>query len=130
MRERQLIDAIHRRLPKSLHRQSMTLGSLTSNGTPDYYYDGPRSDLWVEYKQLKSMPRNKIVDCGRLLTPLQQQWIVRRHDNGKNAVVIVGLPNKTGLLLAEPWWAPIGESRSYNWLANWIIGFCTQGDSA
>lgn len=128
MRERQLIDAIHRRLPKALHKQSMTSASLTYNGTPDCYYDGPKSDLWVEYKRVDHLPRDGILipEC----TDLQKRWLARRWQNGKNAKVIVGLPTRHALKFEYPaqWEAGMrlvdARNLSYDEIAKWICDFC------
>lgn len=99
MLEKQLIANIHKHLNKHVHRQSMTYGSLNMTGTPDYYYDAdgilyPRKrDLWIEYKQLKSMPRNGIV-VGNY-SDRQHAWLNRRGDN---AWGIVGLPDRTAVI--------------------------------
>lgn len=131
MRERQLIDAIHRRLPMSLFRQGMTGAAMTGNGVPDYYYDGPKSDLWIEYKQLKAMPRNGVVNALALVTPLQSRWLHRRSRNGQNAAICVGLPNKRAVLFTEAFdgtglvtHAPATDARTYNEVAAWICDFC------
>lgn len=125
MRERQLIDAIHRRLPKTLHKQSMTSASLTHNGTPDYYYDGSTGDLWVEYKQLKAMPRNGMVEPFVLLTEHQQRWILRRYKIGGNARIVVGLPNKAAVLaIPKEGKFPADNALSYDEIAKWICEFC------
>lgn len=130
MRERQLIDAIHRRLPKTLFRQGMTGAAMTGNGVPDYYYDGPKSDLWIEYKQLKAMPRDGVVNAARLLTPLQTHWLQRRSMYGLNAIVCVGLPDKRALLFGETnngrivLHQHVREARTYDEVATWICDFC------
>ena len=99
MLEKQLIKNIHKHLSKDVHRQSMTYGSLNMTGTPDYYYDAdgilyPRKiDLWIEYKQLKSMPRNGIVIGD--YSDRQDAWLNRR---GSNAWGIVGLPDRTAVI--------------------------------
>lgn len=128
MRERQLIDAIHRRLPKTLHRQSMTMGSLTQNGTPDYFYDGPKSDLWIEYKQLRSIPRDFIIQAP--LTELQRRWLNRRYKHGQNVRVVVGLLRHRAVILHYPAQFEQGislietGSLSYDEVARWISDFC------
>lgn len=125
MRERQLIDAIHRLLPKSLFRQGMTGAAMTGNGIPDYYYDGPKRDLWIEYKQLKAMPRDGNVRLHKLATPLQLAWLARRGANGANAYAIVGVPNKRALVFrdydAE---LPVEHAKPYKEVAAWICAFC------
>lgn len=86
-----------------------------TNGTPDQYYDLdtqhprcpalPGSDLWVEYKWLDTPPRRAFTPK---LTDLQQQWLLRRHEVGGNAWVIVGFPTKkdsvrkSGFILTDP----------------------------
>lgn len=124
MRERALIDAIHRRLPRSLHRQSMTFGAMTQNGTPDYWYDGTRRDLWVEYKQLRSLPRSGIVQLSKLLTPLQAAWIKRRYATGCNVRVMVGLPGKRAIMVENAETASVQEAVTYDEVAKWICDFC------
>jgi hypothetical protein len=106
MREKDLIAAIHRRVRKDLHHQSMTSASLTHNGTPDQYYDGPVRDFWIEYKMLKSMPRSGVVVGA--YTEKQLAWMMRRYDNslnllhGPNVFGIVGLPNRSAVIQRNP----------------------------
>jgi hypothetical protein len=131
MRERQVIDAVNKRVPKTIHRQSMTSASLTANGTPDYYYDGPGGDLWVEYKSRSAMPRNGIVVPE--LTPLQLAWLERRYNHSlphvANAVVVVGLPNRTAVMMRLPTeWREgkhVRYARPLEEIAAWITGFCS-----
>lgn len=124
--ERRLINAVHRHLPKSLHRQSMTMGSLTQNGTPDYFYDGAGRDLWIEYKALTAMPRNGIVFGA--YTELQRRWMTRRWQHGKNAIGLVGLPNETAVLQLAPYaWehgTPVSGALPIKDIALWISNFC------
>lgn len=159
-RERQLIDAVHRLLPITLHRQSMTFGSLSQNGTPDYYYDTDcdtsprlliqaygdrelaylkkkRPDLWVEYKQLRAMPRSGLVggvDAKKkgCYSPLQFKWMERRYNNClphlSNVIGIVGLPNRTAVIQLTPtaWCkgSPVSEARPLKEIALWICAWC------
>lgn len=136
--ERRLIDAVHRGLPKDLHKRSNTSGSMTSNGIPDYYYDGPQGDLWVEYKALTAMPRSglvggvdpKKVGC---YSPLQYQWMERRWKNSQyllpvpNVVGIVGLPNRMVVVQTTPTeWrerSPITQAISIPEVTAWLKKF-------
>jgi len=129
VREKDLIAAIHRRLRRDLHHQSMTSASLTHNGTPDQYYDGPIRDFWIEYKMLKSMPRDKLAKGN--LSALQLEWLTRRYDNSKpyhNAAVVVGLSDKTACVqvMKERWLTgtPIELSIPLKEVAAWINAFC------
>ncbi len=91
MKERAFIDAVHRQLPKQVHRQSMTLGSQSYAGTPDYYYDH-ELDLWVEYKAFRRDDHfYSTIPEEALPTALQRAWLDRRYAAGGNAVVVVGL---------------------------------------
>lgn len=129
MNESGLIKAVERHLWPNIHKQSMTSASLTHRGTPDRYYDGPVRDLWVEYKMLKAMPRNRIAKGN--LSALQLEWLTRRYDNSKpyhNAAVIVGLPDKTACVqvMKERWLTgtPIELSIPLKEVAAWINAFC------
>lgn len=137
MKESQTAQKIKKRLPREIHWQSNT-GALMSNGTPDKYLDGWKSDLWIEFKQLGALPRNGTVCVAPVpnvkkqprghLTPLQRQWLGRRHANGGNAVVIVGLPNGCVVWLATPreWdeGVSIARADSIEEVVRWITKFC------
>lgn len=79
------------------------MASMTTGGTPDYYYDHGK-DLWVEYKALgETLP--KLLPEKALPTALQRAWLDRRFANGGNAVVAVGLKVKSrvhGFFLNTP----------------------------
>lgn len=137
MLEKALIKAIHKYLPKLLHHQSNTSGSLTHNGIPDQYYDGTLDDLWVEYKQLGNMPRDGIV--GRVdakkrgcYSPLQFDWMCRRwrhralSGGDPNVLGVVGLPNRTAVVQYNPvQWeegTSVAEAMTYAEVAEIILG--------
>jgi hypothetical protein len=122
------------KLPKAVHYQSMTYASLSRNGTPDHYYDGAGSDLWVEYKMLRAMPRSGIAVGD--YSAQQLDWMERRYANAKqndplhmpNVVGIVGLPNRTAVIQRSPTeWrkgSPITEALPLKEIAQWITAFC------
>jgi hypothetical protein len=135
--EANLIAAI-KRLTKTLHQQSLTGASMAANGTPDRYYDGDRSDLWVEYKALTSIPRSGIVIGA--YTQLQLAWMERRYKNEstfhtiygqpcKNVIGVVGLPNRTAVIQFTPkeWreGSPVTNARTIKDVAAWIHAFCS-----
>lgn len=110
MKEGNLIAAVGRKLPKSIHTQSMTLGARSFTGTPDRYYDGLKADLWVEWKQLDAMPRDKKVGG---ITPMKERkkgkyttrqfdWMKRRLKVGGNVLGIIGLPDRTAVIQYTP----------------------------
>lgn len=132
MREKRYIEAVNKRVPKKIHRQSMTSASLTTNGTPDYYYDGPARDLWVEYKRITSMPRDGTAKGA--YTALQLHWMERRYRNslahGPNVIGVVGLPNRLVCLQRTPTeWregTSVDKAMTLVELALWITAFCSQ----
>lgn len=110
MKESATILAVERKLPKSIHHQSMTLGARTHTGTPDQYYDGLVADLWAEWKQLDAMPRSKMVGG---VTPMKERksgmyttrqfvWMKRRWTTGKNVLGLIGLPDRTVVIQRTP----------------------------
>lgn len=75
-------------------------------GVPDHYYSGCSADLWVEYKYFPtdrdSFDLTK-PDKKPKLTRQQQLWLNKRHDEGRNTWVIVGMPSG-GLILRDKSW--------------------------
>ena len=82
--------AIHRLLPKELHREKMA--NPYRGGTADVWYSGTADDLWVEYKYLARVPKKASIWMDRMLSPLQLLWLRERYREGRNVVVILGTP--------------------------------------
>lgn len=82
--------AVHALLPKALHREKMA--NPYRGGTADVWYSGTLDDLWVEYKYLNKVPQRAPIWVNKMLSPLQLDWLGRRHDEGRNVVVILGTP--------------------------------------
>ena len=57
-------------------------------GIPDCWLSGSQGDLWMENKYLQTVP--PIVDPTKLLSALQQQWLLRRYAEGRSVGVLVG----------------------------------------
>lgn len=94
------------KLPKDVHVQSMTMASLSTNGTPDRYLDYKR-DLWVEFKMASTHGRNGYnvgADDKSMLSGPQKEWLRRRWLVGYNTLVVVGVPSDRarGFILTEP----------------------------
>ncbi len=126
----------------ALHWEANT-GGMNSNGRPDTYIDGPRSDLWVEWKYVDAMPRSGIVDIspkegakkqprGRL-SPLQLRWLERRRNNAValregNAVAIAALPDGRAVVMTTPTeWrkgVPVDRAKSIEEVVAWVSEFC------
>ena len=138
MRETSTRDSICKRLPPTIHQQATT-GLLYNNGTPDRYLDGPKSDLWIEFKQFDTLPRDGTASVAPVpgkkqqpkghLTELQRRWLQRRDRHGKNAWVIAGLPDRRVLVLRHSslWVAPVHVQKyvfSIVQAADLIEAFC------
>lgn len=135
MREKELYQAINRLLPKSIHHQSLTYGSISYGGTPDRWYEGEYDDLWVEFKMLRHMPKDGIVRGD--YSAKQLLWMERRYHRPRwkdeilmigDVVGIVGLPDRTAVIQTTPkeWREGIGHAAamSLKEVAEWIIDFC------
>lgn len=78
-------------------------------GTPDVWYSGPGGDLWIEYKW-QTWPKSNLIVPE--LSPLQNDWLTRRRNEGRRVGVIVGTP-KGAVFSATPreWKAGIRRAR-------------------
>ena len=98
--------AVHRLLPpkSKLHREKMS--NPYSSGTADWWFSG-RQDLWAEYKWLVLPKRdNTVIDLINKpggLSALQDDWLSRRHDEGRNVWVIVGC-REGGVIFEHKTW--------------------------
>lgn len=108
--------SVHKHLPppSQLHREKMA--NPYRGGAADHYYDGPRADMWVEWKFIVLPKRDDtVID---LVTPrgkkqesplsgLQQEWLAGRHRNGRNVWVVVGC-KEGGVIMRCPdeWCVP------------------------
>jgi len=99
--------AVHKLLPplSELHREKMH--NIYRGGTADVWYSGKLDDLWVEYKWLAALPKKAPVCLDKLLSPLQQQWLTGRHEEGRNIVVILGTPEGAWVFEGASWKEPL-----------------------
>lgn len=106
--------SVHRFLPplSQLHREKMA--NPYRGGTADHWYDGPKGDLWIEWKFIRVPKRDTTSICliepyGKsALSELQQEWLRERYRNGRNAWVIVGC-KEGGVIFRFP----------YQWQERW-----------
>ena len=97
--------AVHKLLPRTVHREKMH--NPYRGGTADVWYSGNLDDLWVEYKWLATLPKTAPTCLDRLLSPLQQQWLTGRHEEGRNVVVILGTPEGAWVFEGVSWKEPL-----------------------
>jgi len=103
--EARYILKVHRKLLDGVYKQSMT-GIMGNNGTPDRYYEGCTSVLWIEYKAVDTnIP--KIIDLiegkPKRLTPLQNQWLTRADFNDVPVAVVLGSKNGSVIFTGGSW---------------------------
>lgn len=98
---------VHKLLPpmRELHREKMH--NIYRGGTADVWYSGNLDDLWVEYKWLAKLPKKALVRLERELSPLQQQWLTGRYEEGRNVVVILGTPEGAWVFEGVSWKEPL-----------------------
>lgn len=88
--ESRYYSAIHKLLPKELHKEKMH--NPYRGGTADVWYSGTLDDLWVEYKYLADPPKRAPIAVRKELSPLQLHWLRSRLKEGRNVIVILGTP--------------------------------------
>lgn len=94
-------------------------------GIPDCWLSGMHGDLWIENKYLQSIP--PVVDPTKLLSTLQQQWLERRHAEGRSVGVLVGSVDGHLYFPSLSWKKPISrgsfkmQSRSTTEIAEELI---------
>lgn len=92
--ENTFIQAVHRHLPPVEQIYRMKNHNQYTAGIADVWYSG-KLDLWVEYKFITVPKRDDTViehvgtGSGQV-TPLQDDWLGSRHEQGRNVWVIVG----------------------------------------
>jgi hypothetical protein len=113
--ERNFINRIHRKISPVLYKQAM--GLTSTNGTPDYYYEGRlRAELWVEYKWYPEEPEEiDLCDTKKKthLSMLQQNWLERANRNGVKVAVVAGYPKGCIVLRGEQWMSKHTTSKRF-----------------
>ncbi len=113
--ERNFINRIHRKIQPTLYKQAM--GLTSTNGTPDYYYEGAElSELWVEYKWYPEEPKEiDLCDTKKKthLSMLQQNWLERANGNNVNVAVVAGYPKGCVVLLGGQWLSAVTTSTRF-----------------
>lgn len=85
--ERRYRETVNKKLSKLTYYQAMD--GTSTNGTPDSYYEGPSSLMWVEWKWTDSKNPRLIPDP----RDLQKRWLRRAYGNNVKVAVICGSPN-------------------------------------
>lgn len=103
MTEHTFVRNVHRRLSRIAPEIYVwKINDRYEGGVADAYYSGT-TDLWVEFKFLKALPKRDttLVDPG--LSLLQKEWLRARHAQGRKVCVIVGSPDGSLILPGVSW---------------------------
>jgi len=96
MVERTLKIAIRRHVLEFAYIQDM---KSSTNGTPDLWISGSKSDLWLE---VKCSPDTMLYTRPKLST-IQKNWLETRYKENRNVAVVVAIDKgKTMLLYTTP----------------------------
>jgi hypothetical protein len=102
--EANFIQRVHRKLAPKIYKQAM--GLTASNGSPDYYYEGPHGAMWIEYKWYASKPGSIKLATSKSspkLSPLQLRWLNRAYLNNVEVYVVAGYPGGAFILDNSKW---------------------------
>lgn len=80
--------SVNKLLDRTIYAEKMY--NPLRGGTADFWYSGYGGDLWVEYKWISPLPVRVPIRMYKELTPLQQQWLGKRYEEGRNVQVILG----------------------------------------
>lgn len=128
MNESNYTQSIHKLLPSYIYKWK--INASFAKGVPDAYYSSTKSDIWIEYKYLKSIPaRCRIIPN---LSRLQYKWLTSRLKEGRNVAVIVGTPDGSYVLKKPLEWsegidASKRKALSKREIASWIEQQVYQG---
>jgi hypothetical protein len=103
--ETTFIASVHKRLAKEIHREKMN--NPYRSGTADVWYSGYKSDLWIEYKFLPTLPKRINTEIVLDLTENQKLWLQNRHKEGRQVAVICGCRAGGVVFIDLDWEDPI-----------------------
>jgi len=128
--ESQRITSVHKYLPKTM--EVWKIADRFHRGIADAYYGGTETDLWVEWK---SQTMNKITPTRPKLSSLQNAWLKKQYDLGRNVWVIMLTDQQHHIMNSPSQWErgipPWTEGyKKYPDVAQAIIDFCQKTGDA
>ena len=102
--ETTFLNSIRKKLPHQLY--VLKNNNPYAAGIPDLWVSGHKDDLWIEGKWLKAKPKAEYnLTSGKkpVLSALQQDWLSKRHEEGRNVCVLVGCPDGCVILTHLDW---------------------------
>lgn len=114
MTEHHYIRSIHDRIKRTAPAIYIwKINDPYQGGVADAYYSWD-SDMWIEYKFLKSLPKRESTVINLGLSQLQQTWLRNRHGEGRKVCVIVGTPAGSLILPGLDWAREINSADFLN----------------
>jgi len=102
--EGKYVNRVNSKFTTEIHAQGM--GLTSTNGTPDYWYEGAHHTLWVEYKWWNKIPAVFDLTTRKdvpKISKLQAKWLRRGYNNASNVAVVLGSPHG-GIFLPNLEW--------------------------
>ena len=128
--EATFVRSVNKHVPQEVHHEGNA--DQFSGGRPDRRYEGCQArtpDLWIEYKFLSTIP--PVIDMMDIkkqvkLSGLQQDWLKRANEHGRNVAVIIGCKQGGVILTNMTWTSAIPRDiflklvKSRKQIAEWI----------
>lgn len=92
MTEKDFINKIHRKLPKSIYKWKIR--DTYHGGVPDAYYSGVGGCIFIEYKYEKFLPKKPTTRIPVKTTTQQKQWLLTARSHCVPAFVVLGVEDK------------------------------------
>jgi hypothetical protein len=114
LNEHSFTSGIHRRFNKKkpVDCHAWKINDNFQGGVPDAYYDGPHSDLWIEYKFAK-IPKRLTTEVTPDLSEQQKIWCERRYQNGGNVWIVIGTTEGAYIVPHDKWLLGTPDIRSH-----------------
>ena len=102
--ETTFLNSVRSKLPRSLY--VMKNNNPYAAGIPDLWVSGNKGDVWIEGKWFNTKPKaeyNLTSGKNPALSALQQDWLRKRHEEGRNVCVLIGCPDGCVILTNRSW---------------------------
>ena len=102
--ETTFLNNVRSKLPRSLY--VMKNNNPYAAGIPDLWVSGHKGDVWIEGKWFKTKPKaeyNLTSEKNPVLSALQQDWLRKRYEEGRNVCVLIGCPDGCIILTDRSW---------------------------
>ena len=127
MHETTYIRSVNRLLPNDIY--CWKVNDQYTSGVPDCWYSGEQSDLWIEWKYVRKLPKRAVVKPN--LSELQKNWLRERHRQGRKTAVVVGSPEGCVIYWGDSWENPtltaadaVPKKQTAEIITRWLNEMC------